>query len=156
MIFLDANVFLRYLLRPVDPMNTAKHDVAAALFTAMERGEVEVTTSEAVIAEIAFVLTSRRQYNLPVQTVTALLAPILRLPALKLPRVQKLRYLRAIEIWADHPRLGFVDALTAAIVEQSDMLLATFDADFDGFSNINRWEQPHLDSDPDRPGFSGN
>ncbi len=48
--------------------------------------------------------------------------------ALKLPRGRKQFYLRAVEIWTEHPKLGFVDALTAAMVEDSDLRLAPFDS----------------------------
>jgi hypothetical protein len=71
-----------------------------------------VTTSEAVIAEVAFVLASPRQYGLPPAEIALRLKPILALPHLTLPRGQKRRYLRALDLWADYPRLGFVEALT--------------------------------------------
>lgn len=139
MIFLDANVFLRYLVRPDDPQNRTSHDAAAALFAAIERGDEEATTSEAVIAEVAFVLTSQRHYQLRAGEAAAFLMTILRLPGMKLPRGRKRLYSRAAEIWTDRPALGFVDALTAATVEQSGMQLATFDSDFDGLPNFARW-----------------
>jgi predicted nucleic acid-binding protein len=67
---------------------------------------------------------------------------------LKLARGHKRRYLRALDIWANHPRLGFVDALTVAIVENSDLRLATFDTDFDRSPNIQRWSPPFGGSSP--------
>jgi predicted nucleic acid-binding protein len=139
MIFLDANVFLRYLVEPDGPDNQARHDIAAALFEAIELGEEEATTSEAVLAEVAFILASKRQYNLPPADIAAYLAPIIRLPGLRLPRGRKGLYLRALEIWSDLARLGFVDALTAATVERSELRLATFDTDFDNLPNIRHW-----------------
>jgi predicted nucleic acid-binding protein len=140
MIFLDANVFLRYLIQPDGPDNQAKHDIAAALFEAIELGEEEATTSEAVLAEVAYILASKRQYNLPTVEIAAYLAPIIRLPSLRLLRGRKGLYLRALEIWSDLSRLGFVDALTAATVERSELQLATFDTDFDSLPNIRRWQ----------------
>ena len=139
MIFLDANMFLRYLTDPDGSANVTRQDIAAAVFDAIERGDEEATTSEAVLAEVAYVLSSKRQYNLPGGDIAAYLAPIIRLPGLKLPRVQQQMYLRAGEIWTEHPKLGWVDALTAAIVEHSDLRLATFDNDFDAIANIRRW-----------------
>jgi predicted nucleic acid-binding protein len=35
---------------------------AAALFTLLESGAAEITTSEAILAEVAFILTSPRHY----------------------------------------------------------------------------------------------
>jgi predicted nucleic acid-binding protein len=139
MIFLDANIFLRYLVQPDSSANRERQGLAALLFEAIERGDEEATTSEAVLAEVAFVLASKRQYNLSARDIATYLAPIIRLPGFKLPRGKKNIYLRALEFWADYPRLGFVDALTAAMVDRADMQLATFDADFDRLSDIRRW-----------------
>jgi uncharacterized protein len=138
--FLDANIFLRYLVEPDSDENRVKHDVAAALFEAIERGDEEATTSEVVLAEVAFVLASKRQYDVAPETVAAVLRPILRLRGLKLPRGRKETYLRALELWSHHPALGFVDALTAAMVERGKLTLATFDADFDVFPQFVRWQ----------------
>jgi len=82
---------------------------------------------------------SKRQYNLPPTDIAAYLAPILHLHGLRLPRGAKRRYQAALDLWSDHPALGFVDALTATAVAQSGMLLATFDADFDDLPGIERW-----------------
>ena len=140
MIFLDANVFLRYLVEPDGPENQARHEIAAALFEAIELGEEEATTSEAVLAEVAFILASKRQYNLPSVEIAAYLSSIIRLPGLRLPRGHKRLYLRALEIWSELSRLGFVDALSAATVEGSELRLATFDTDFDKLPSIRRWQ----------------
>jgi predicted nucleic acid-binding protein len=58
---------------------------------------------------------------------------------LKLPRGQKRLYLRALELWRDRPTLGFVDALTAAMIEHTEVRLATFDSDFNALANITVW-----------------
>lgn len=139
MIFLDTNYFLRFLVEPDGPENRARHEQAGALFAAVERGEELVTTSEAVLAEVAFVLASKRQYHLAPETIAAYLAPIIRLPGLELPRGRKRLYLRALDIWTAHPRLGFVDSLTAATVEEADLRLATFDRDFAALPDIRLW-----------------
>jgi predicted nucleic acid-binding protein len=139
MIFLDANIFLRYLVEPDGPDNQARHDSVAALFAAIELGDEAATTSEAVLAEVAYLLASKRQYDLPTVEIAAYLAPIIRLPGLRLPRGRKRLYLRALEIWSEFSRLGFVDALTAATVERSELRLATFDTDFDSLPDIRRW-----------------
>jgi len=52
MTFVDANYFLRYIVAPT-PATVAMHNVAAALFEAIERGEEAGSTSEAVVAEVA-------------------------------------------------------------------------------------------------------
>lgn len=133
---------LRYLVEPVTANDHAWHEQATVLFAAIERGADEATTSEAVLAEVAFLLNAKRQYNLPPSDIAAYLEPILRLPGLHLPRGAKRRYLTALALWTEHPTLGFVDALTAATVAQPGMLLATFDSDFDVLSGIERWSSP--------------
>ena len=140
MIFLDANFFLRYLVEPDGPDNQTRHDIAATLFEAIELGEEQATTSEAALAEVAFILASKRQYNLPTADIVAYLSPVIRLPNLRLPRGRKRHYLRALEIWSEFSRLGFVDSLTAATVEHSELRLATFDTDFDSLPSIRRWQ----------------
>ena len=60
MQFVDANVFLRFLTRD-DPV---KAERVKALLERAERGEVDLLTSESVIAELVFVLSSPKLYNL--------------------------------------------------------------------------------------------
>lgn len=112
---------------------------AKALFRGIDRGEREATTSEAVIAEVAYVLASKRQYGMSAEEIVARLRPLLTLPHLQLPRGRAHLYFHAFDLWLTHPKLGFVDALTAATVEGSDLVLATFDSDFDALPDIARW-----------------
>lgn len=137
MIFLDANYFLRNIVQPDNPENRARHDLAAAVFAAAARGETEITTSESVLAEVAYVLASPRQYGLSAAEIAARLKPILALRAFKHPH--KRRYLRALDIWMSYPRLGFEDALTVAELEETGLPLATFDRDLDDIPGIRRW-----------------
>ena len=82
MQFVDANVFLRFLTRD-DPV---KAERVKELLERAERGEVALLTSESVIAELVFVLSSPRLYNLSRDRIRALLTPILSLKGLKLPK----------------------------------------------------------------------
>lgn len=138
MIFLDANILLRALTRSADPAVQRMNQRAGELLRQAERGEVEVTTSDAVIAEVAFILTAKAHYQLPVADAAGRLAAILRLRGVKVR--EKRTVLRALELWAEHPQLGFVDALTASYAQQTGIQLATFDTDFDVFSDIARWQ----------------
>ena len=149
MIFLDANVFLRYLTEPETPEDHATHLAATVLLEAVERGEEEVTTSEAVLAEVAFILSAKRHYNRPPADVAAYLKPLIGLTNLRMGRGQKRLYIRALDLWSAHPRLGFVDALTAVTVAQTDVMLATFDSDFDGLPDITHWQPPDADGGGD-------
>ena len=78
MIFLDANVFLRVLTSSDDPRVQQSSVRAQGLLLRVERDEVAATTSDAVLAEVAFILTSPRHYRLSVADAAAMLATIVR------------------------------------------------------------------------------
>lgn len=137
MIFLDANVLLRTLTYADDPTVQRTSRQASALLKLADRGEVELTTSDAVLAEVAFILTAKSHYHLPVSETTASLAAIVSSRGFKLH--DKRSVLRALDLWGASPRLGFVDALCAAYAQAPDMQLAIFDTDFDDIPGISRW-----------------
>lgn len=143
MIFLDANVILRYLVVPSTPEIRAMAETARTLFAAVERGEEEITTTEVVLHEVAYVLAAKTHYGLPVAEVTSRLRTILGVPGFRLARGQKRLYLRALDLWDAHPTLGFADAIVAASVEARGIPLATFDAHFDRVPGLPRWSPPH-------------
>lgn len=96
-------------------------------------------TSEAVIAEVAYVLRSRAHYNLPPAEIGARLRPLLTLPRLKL--AYKRTYLRAFELWAAYPTIDFEDALTVAHMERLGLVeLVSYDRDFDAIPEVQRLE----------------
>lgn len=142
MIFLDTSLFLRYLVQPATPNDHSWHAIATALFDAVAQGTEQITTSEAVFAEVCFVLHSKRQYGVAPADIADLLEPILRFPGFHLPSGVKQRYRRALDLWAATPQLEFVDALTVASVEKTDISLATFDSHFDALPDITRWQPP--------------
>jgi predicted nucleic acid-binding protein len=149
MIFLDANVFLRWLAEPTTAADVDRNAIATAIFVRIGAGEIEATTSEAILAEVAFLLTSKRHYNITVEDAVAYLMGAVRMPGLKFAPGMKQRYVRALEIWGQRPRLGFVDALTVAIVEGRSHALVSFDRDFDPFDDIEYWrpENGHAGED---------
>ena len=144
MIFLDANFFLRTLTRSSHPDTQRMHRIASELFRRAERGEVEATTTDAVISEVAFILTAKAHYSLSAVDVAGRLSAILRLRGIKLR--EKRVMLRALDIWGDKPKLEFVDALTASYAQQSGVELATFDTDFDDIPGIVRWQPQQGDA----------
>lgn len=145
MIFLDANYLLRAIVAPATPQDQPKAAEAITLLRTMRDGDIEVTTSEAILAEVAFILTAPRHYGLSAAEATLRLRAILSESNFRLP--QKSRYLRALDIWTANAHLGFVDALTVAYTERSSLELATFDAHFDAFTEISR----HRPSAPPEP-----
>ncbi len=77
--FLDTNIFLRYLAGD-DPDKGRR---AYELLQRVETGEIAVTTTEAVILEIVFVLSSKRTYNRPRVEIRDRLSAILSLKGLR-------------------------------------------------------------------------
>ncbi len=126
MIFVDANVFVRHLTDPVTPQDEATARRAAVLFAAVEAGTVEMTTSEAVLAEVVFILWSPRHYGAPRSVVVDGLSSLLRPRSCRMPT--KDLCLHALAIWESSPKLSFPDALGAASSELRGHELATFDA----------------------------
>jgi predicted nucleic acid-binding protein len=105
--------------------------------TQADRGEADLTTSDAVLAEVAFILTAKSHFRLPVSEAAASLAAVVASRGLKLN--DKRSILRALDLWESHPRIGFVDALAAADAQLPGMQLATLDTDFDGIQDISSW-----------------
>ena len=139
MIFLDANVLLRYLAPAETAFQLQMQDVADVLFAALAAGEIEATTSEVVLHEVCYIFASKKHYGAGVEQVITALEPILRLPALKFPSVDRGIYLRALELWRANPKLEFSDSVIAARCEANGWELATFDEQLGSLPNLTRW-----------------
>jgi|GEM_PF-3353343 len=144
MIFLDANVFIRYLVEPVTPQDQIMENQAAALFQQVRDGKVEVTTSEATIAEVVCILSSKKHFNTPRSTVVTVLKPLLRSNAFRF--ASKAICLNALNIWEGQPRLTFPDSLAAAHSERFGYALATFDERLGRLTSIDRYR--FLETEP--------
>lgn len=135
MKFLDANILLRYLTRD----DVAKADACFALLQRVRSGQEEITTCEAVIAEIVYVLSSPNIYRMGREDIRERLRPALSLPGLKLPH--KRTYFHALDLYVAHPRLDFEDALVVAHMERQHVgTLLSYDRDFDRIPTIIRQE----------------
>jgi predicted nucleic acid-binding protein len=134
MQFIDANVFLRFLTRD-DPV---KAERVKTLLERAQRGEVSLCTSESVITELVFVLSSPRLYKLRREEVRAVLSPIVGLKGLKLPSRKAL--LRALDLFAA-TSMNFVDALAVAQMEVGGISeIHSYDEHFDSLQGITRLE----------------
>ena len=136
MKFLDTNVILRYLTRD----DEAKAEACYQLFQRVKLGEEELFTCEAVVTEVAYVLSSpRAPYRLSHEEVKARLLPILTLRSLRLP--QKRVYLRALDLYASAPFLDFEDALAVVHMEHRGLTeIVSYDRDFDRVAGLRRIE----------------
>src|SRR5215218_6712914 len=116
MRFVDTNIIIRYLVSPTTPADQTRHQACVNLFRRINDGQEHVTTTEAVIAEVLFVLTSRRQYNLSHHDAAARVRPIITLRSLKISH--KRVYLRALDLFSTYNFLDFEDAIIIAQMER--------------------------------------
>jgi predicted nucleic-acid-binding protein len=117
-------VFIRALTQD-DP---AKSERSIALFEAAERGEVELFTSESVLAEVVFVLSSRSLYKLPRQEVAALVRPLVEVRGLRMD--SKNSILAALDLY-ERTNLDFEDALSVQHVLRKRLAsILSYDRDF--------------------------
>lgn len=134
MQFIDANVIIRYLTRD-DPV---KAQACFELFKKVERNEVVITTTEAVISEVVYVLASKKHYQLAQDKIRLLLYPILSLKGFKL--TNRKMYLRALDLYATY-KVDFEDALIVAHMERQNISeLYSYDRGFDKIKSVNRQE----------------
>src|SRR4051812_26910423 len=110
-IFLDTNIFLRHLRNDHPTWSPACQQV----FQAIEGGKLHAWTSELAIAEVVFLLESKKHYHQPRQAIANALLTLLSLP--KLMVLHKSVYRRVFQLYTTHPKLSYVDCYTAAIVE---------------------------------------
>lgn len=136
MRFLDTNIIISYLTRD----DEAKAEACYQLFQRVQLGEEELFTCEAVVSEVAYVLSSSRApYRLSHADIKARLLPILTLRGVRLP--QKRVYLRALDLYASAPFLDFEDALAVAHMEHRGLTeIVSYDRDFDRVTGLRRVE----------------
>lgn len=132
--FLDTNILIRYLTRD-DPEKAAR---AYALLREVEQNRRLVTTTEAVLAEVVYVLSSTALYNVARPVIRQRLTDILALPGLRL--ANKSVYRRALDLYAS-VNLDFTDCLIVARMEHAKLTdVLSFDRGFEKIPGITRVE----------------
>ena len=136
MRFLDTNVVLRYLTGDDEVKARACYE----LFQRVQRGEAELFTTESVVAEVTYVLSSPRgPYRLTHEEISSRLLPILALRSLRLPHKQLC--IRALAIFAQYGSLDIEDALALAHMERQGITeIVSYDRDFDRAPGVQRIE----------------
>ncbi len=132
--FVDTNIFLRHFLDD-DPVHSpASH----ALFEAIERGEISVWTTDLAIAEIVFVLSNKRMFNLSREHIRDMILPLIELSGVQLP--SKRLYRRIFDLYINQS-IDVIDAYHAALMEDDNALeLYSFDRHFDRVESLRRVE----------------
>lgn len=137
MTFLDANIFVRFLA----PGDERQGAACRALFRAIDTGKVDATTSEAIVAEIVYVLGSTRgaSYGVTRHDIVARLRPLLTVRGLTIPN--KPAVLQALDLFEAQTFLDFADVLAIALTDHLGLdSITSFDHDFDRIVGVRRVE----------------
>lgn len=125
LVMVDANVFVRALVGPRAPTDEPLCAAAAALFDEMESGVSRLTTTDAVIAEVIYVLHRSPEYRFSRERIARALDAIIGDPGFRIDG--KDAVLTALERWATTPTLSFVDCLLIERARAARALVASFD-----------------------------
>lgn len=130
--FLDTNILLRHLLQDHEDQSPRATDYLGSI----ERGEVEVETSDIVVFETVYVL--ERSYRQPKTMIRDIVLPLLELPGIVLRG--KRRFRRVFDIYVER-NLPFADAYHVALMEQRGLAeIVSFDTEFDRIEAVHRIE----------------
>jgi len=139
MIFLDTNLFQRFFVAPVTDQDRIWQAQAIGLMNAVKDGTIHATCSEVVIHEVCQILVSKRQCGMPTLDIVDFAQSVLSFASMRFDGEQGTLFLRALGIWADHPRLEFSDLVIAARSERSGHELATCDRHFRDLPFLEFW-----------------
>jgi predicted nucleic acid-binding protein len=126
-VLLDTNILVRHL--------TGEPEQQALRATAFLRDAVHLELAALIVAELVYVLESVYERTRP--QVAALVRAVLAHPPVHAPEATRL--LRAVELY-ETERVHFAEAYLAAVAEQGDGLVASFDRDLDRIDSVTRVE----------------
>jgi predicted nucleic acid-binding protein len=130
--FLDTNVLLRHILQDHSDFSPK----ATAFIVRVERGALQVRTSDVVIFETVFTL--QRSYKQARQGIADVLLPIIELPGIILPGKRRYRSIFRLYCTAS---LGFADCYHLVMMRRLRLNeILSFDTDFDGIPWLTRRE----------------
>lgn len=135
MKYVDTSFFIR----PLTNDDLVKARACEDVLQKVDRGEVEITTCEAIISEVAYILSSRATYGMSHAEIRARFAPYLRMRGLRL--AGKSIYLEALDLFAANPALDFEDTLCVAHMRQAGITeILSYDRHLDRIPGIRRIE----------------
>jgi predicted nucleic acid-binding protein len=130
--FIDTNVFLRYLTRD-DP---SKYERCRAIFRKAIGGEIQITTSGMVIAELIWTLSSF--YRVPKADVIEKVSVIVGTESLFIP--DKDVVADALVLYA-RKNIDYIDAYNAVFMKYEGLSeIYSYDEDFDALEEVQRRE----------------
>lgn len=132
--FIDTNIFLRVIVKGE---NEKQFEESKRLLELIRLGYIKASISSLILAEVNWVLAS--YYNLSKGEVIPYLEGIVNLKNLSFE--EKIDHSRALRLWEEYP-VKFVDCLIASHKGfiKSDMVIISFDRDFDKIEGITRKE----------------
>ena len=130
--FVDTNIFLRYLTKD-DP---SKYEKCREMFKKAMKGEIAITTSGMVIAELVWTLLS--YYKVPKAEVVEKVTVIVGTKNLSIP--DKHIVADALVVYA-RKNIDFIDAYNAVFMRYHDLReIYSYDEDFELMEDIQRRE----------------
>ena len=132
-LFVDTNVFIHFLLE-YDPQRLER---CRQLLAAAENGEIDLETSDMVIAEIVWFL-ERPPIRMKPNAIRDRLLPLIGLPGLRLPDKNFLG--EAFQTYVERG-VNFIDAYNAAVMRRRRIdRIYSYDSDFDRLPGLTRLE----------------
>ena len=132
--FVDTNIFIRLLT--ADDKQKAKK--CLNLFKKADKKEIILTTSESVLSEVVYILSSKKLYNLKRKKIYDLLLPIINIPGLKIDF--KNTFIQALKIYSEE-NIDFEDTLSAAWIKNNKIKqIYSYDKGFDRLKFLKRLE----------------
>ena len=132
--FVDTNIFIRFITKD----DSKKASKCLLLFKKAREKKVILTTSEAILAETVYILTSKVLYGLSREAVRDKLQPLIGLKGLKLNF--RAEILMALDIFVEY-KIDFEDALTVAQMKSEQIKnIYSYDQDFDKVDWVARQE----------------
>ena len=126
----DTNLFVRFLTEA----NPTGESPTARLFGQVQAKQLTLIWSTVVFAELVFVLTSKRLYNVPRANIADLLAPFFKLSCLKIE--ERAVAERAVALFAS-TSLDLVDAWLVAKAQLGKIkTICSFDTDYEDIFGI--------------------
>jgi predicted nucleic-acid-binding protein len=143
--FVDANIFLRYLTQ--DDATKARN--ARILFERAERGEFDLRTSEAIVAEVVFVLSSKALYRRSRYDIARALKALFARSAIELDHQRSV--IQALDLY-ETTRLDFEDCLAIShATRDTDGRIFSYDRGLGRITGVTRLEPQFDDESPDEP-----
>jgi predicted nucleic acid-binding protein len=131
-VFVDTNIFLRYLTKD-DP---SKYEKCREMFKKAMKGDIAITTSGMVIAELVWTLLS--YYKVPKAEVVEKVSVIVGTKNLSIP--DKHVVADALVVYA-RKNIDFIDAYNAIFMRYQGLRgIYSYDEDFDLIEEIRRRE----------------